>query len=82
MEKGQTEVTSQEKRRQTFLLTGIVVFIFVSSAIGAFLTVYLKEEGFSTSQLGVINAASSIAAMLAISFWGIISDWFGSVKRY
>lgn len=81
MEKAQKEITSQERRQQTFLLIGIVVFFFVSSAVGAFLTVYLKEEGFSTSQLGIINAVSSIAAMLAISFWGIISDWLGSVKK-
>lgn len=68
-------------RRQEPLLIGFAVFFWFATAISAYLTVWLQEEGFSSSQLGVINAVASGVGILVITLTGVISDRIGSLVK-
>ncbi len=68
-------------RRQELLLIGFAVFFWFATAISAYLTVWLQEEGFSSSQLGVINAVASGVGILVITLTGVISDRIGSLVK-
>lgn len=68
-------------RRQELLLTGFAVFFWLATAISAYQTVWLQEEGFSSAQLGVINAVASGVGILVITLAGIISDRVGSLVK-
>lgn len=67
--------------RQELLLTGFAVFFWLATAISAYQTVWLQEEGFSSAQLGVINAVASGVGILVITLAGIISDRVGSLVK-
>jgi len=50
-------------------------------AFGCYQTVYLQEIGFSASQLGLLNAISSGVGIVSVSFWGMVSDKLGSLRK-
>ena len=70
-----------ERQTQTILLTSMAIFFWLATAIGAFQSVYLQEKGFTATQMGTINAISSGVNILALSFWGMVSDSIGSPKK-
>ena len=71
----------QNARRQMLVLAGIAVTFWFASAVGAFQSVYLQENGFSAAQYGVLSAICSGVVVLAVSFWGVVSDRIGSLKK-
>ncbi len=59
-------------------LSGVFWFAW---SFGCYQTVYLQEIGFSASQLGLLNAVSSGVGIASVSFWGMVSDRIGSLRR-
>ena len=50
-------------------------------AVGNYQSVYLQQQGFSASALGLINALISAVTIAAVPLWGMLSDRLGSVRR-
>ena len=68
-------------RKQELLLIGFALFFWFATAIGAYQTVWLQEEGFSSAQLGIINAVASGIGILVITLTGFVSDRIGSLVK-
>ena len=57
-------------------------FLFRSSiAAASYLTVFLQRENFRPDQVGFINAAISIVAIVITPFWGMLADRIRSVRK-
>lgn len=67
--------------RQAANLVGVDGIFWFAWAFGCYQTVYLQSVGFSASQLGLLNAISSGVAIASVSFWGMVSDKIGSLKK-
>jgi len=64
-----------------FKLALFQIFHWIPWAATAYTTVYLQENGFSASMIGIINAFASVMGIFSLICWGIISDKIGSVKK-
>ena len=62
-------------------LTCVQGFFWFAWAFGTYQTVYLQTNGMAASDLGALNAISSTVAILAMTFWGMISDKMNSIKK-
>lgn len=60
------------------LLSGIFWFAW---AMTNYWSVYLKEQGFDASMVGVLNSFCSATSIASIPLWGIIADKTRSVKK-
>lgn len=67
--------------RQALILGGGNGIFYFAWAFACYQTVYLQSIGFSASSLGVINAVCSAVGIASVSFWGMISDKTGSLRR-
>ena len=67
--------------RQALVLTGINSVFWFAWAFGSYQTIYLQQAGFSASQLGVLNALTSIFSIASVAFWGMVSDRMGSLRK-
>ena len=67
--------------RQAIVLVGVNGFFWFAWAFGCYQTVYLQSVGFSASTLGVLNAISSAVGIASVTFWGMVSDRTGSLRR-
>lgn len=67
--------------RQALNLVGLNGLFWFAWAFGCYQTVYLQSVGFTASQLGLLNALSSGVAIGSVSFWGMVSDRIGSLRR-
>lgn len=67
--------------KQALNLVGLNGIFWFAWSFGVYQAVYLQSEGFSASQMGLLNALSSAVAIASVSFWGMISDKIGSLKR-
>lgn len=66
---------------QALILAGGNGIFYFAWAFACYQTVYLQSIGFSASSLGVINAVCSAVGIASVSFWGMISDKTGSLRR-
>ena len=67
--------------RQSLICTGVNSVFWLSWAFGSYQTIYLQEVGFTASQLGLLNALTSILSIASVAFWGIVSDRSGSLRK-
>ena len=67
--------------REALKLTGVQAFFWIAWAVGSYQTIYLKGQGFSASSIGLVSALMSAVAIAAMTFWGMVSDKIGSVRR-
>lgn len=67
--------------KQALNLVGVNGIFWFAWSFGCYQAVYLQSEGFSASQMGLLNALSSAVAIASVSFWGMISDKIGSLKK-
>ena len=67
--------------KQALNLTGVNGIFWFAWAFSCYQAVYLQSVGFSASELGVLNALSSAVAIASVSFWGMISDRIGSLRK-
>lgn len=54
---------------------------WASMAIGGYQTVYLQNNGFPAAQFGLLNAIACAVAILSMTFWGMVSDRIGGVRK-
>ena len=67
--------------RQALICTGVNSIFWFSWSFGSYQTIYLQEVGFTASQLGLLNALTSILSIASVSFWGMVSDRIGSLRK-
>lgn len=67
--------------QQALICTGINGIFWVAWAFGSYQTIYLQQVGFSASQLGMLNSVTSIFSIASVSFWGMVSDKIGSLRK-
>ena len=58
-------------------LTVLQSTFWASMAIGGYQTVYLQNNGFPAAQFGLLNAIACAVAIVAMTFWGMVSDRIG-----
>lgn len=54
---------------------------WASMAVGGYQTVYLQNNGFPAAQFGLLNAIACAVAIVAMTFWGMVSDRIGGVRK-
>lgn len=62
-------------------LIAVQGFFWFAWSFSSYASVYLQNNGFSSSQLGMLNSVSSTVAIFATMLWGIISDKINSIKK-
>lgn len=62
-------------------VTALGAMFWFAWAFGSYQTVFLQTNGFSASQVGVLNAISFAVIIVGVSFWGMVSDKIGSLKK-
>ncbi len=67
--------------RQAVNLVGLNGIFWFAWAFGCYQTVYLQSIGFTASRIGLLNAVSSGVAIGSVSFWGMVSDRIGSLRK-
>lgn len=70
-----------EGGRQALILMGVNGIFWFAWAFGCYQTVYLQSVGFTASNLGLLNAISSAVGIASVTFWGMVSDKTGSLRR-
>lgn len=70
-----------QNSRQALNQAALCGMFWFAWAVGCYQTVYLQELGFSASQLGLLNAISSGVGIVSVSFWGMVSDRIGSLRK-
>ena len=69
------------KSKELISLVGLNGFFYFAWSWGCYQTLYLQENGMTTSDIGILNAVSSVVAIFASTFWGVISDKINSIKK-
>lgn len=67
--------------RQTIHQAALSGTFWGAWAFGNFFTIYLQKIGFTASDLGTLNAISSVVGIFSVSFWGTMCDRVHSVKK-
>ena len=64
-----------------FKIKGIYIFLYMGYAIWrVFYNVYLDENDFTGTQIGVINALVQATIILIVPVWGVIARFWKSIK--
>ena len=67
--------------KELLSLVGLNGFFYFAWSWGCYQTLYLQENGMTTSDIGMLNAVTSVVAIFASTFWGVISDKINSIKK-
>lgn len=67
-------------RKNLITMTALNGLFYFAWAWGCYQTVYLQNNGMTSADIGILNAVSSVVAIFAATFWGIISDKINSIK--
>ena len=62
-------------------LMGVQGFFWFAWAFANYQTVYLQNNGMTSSDIGVLNAVCSVVGIFASATWGMISDKINSIKK-
>ncbi len=62
-------------------LMGVQGFFQFAWAFTNYQTVYLQDNGMTSSDIGILNAVCSIVGIFASAIWGVISDKINSIKK-
>ena len=54
---------------------------WLAIAVGGYQSVFMRENGFTASMVGTVNAAANLVSIIAGPFWGMICDKLRSVKK-
>lgn len=68
-------------RIQAIKITALGGAFWFAWAFSCYQGVYLQKNGFSPSQMGMLNAISAAVAIASVAFWGMMSDRIGSIKK-
>ncbi|MDR1502627.1 MAG: MFS transporter, partial [Prevotella sp.] len=67
--------------KQYWTLSLIEFLFWFAAATSTYLTVFLQKNGFTPSQVGLINAINAIVMVCATPFWGMAADKLGSIRK-
>ncbi len=70
-----------ENGRQALILIGVNGIFWFAWAFGCYQTVYLQSIGFTASSIGLLNAIASAVGIASVTFWGMVSDRIGSLRK-
>lgn len=73
--------TLSPQTAESLRLAGVQGLFWASMAVGNYQSVYLQNNGFPASRFGLLNAIACAVSILAMTFWGAVSDRTGSVRR-
>ena len=62
-------------------LSTVAFLFYFAMATSSFLTVFLQKNGFTPSQVGIINGINFAIAICATPFWGVIADKVRSNRK-
>lgn len=62
-------------------LMGVQGFFWFAWAFANYQTVYLQDNGMTSSDIGVLNSVCSVVGIFASAIWGMISDKINSIKK-
>ena len=62
-------------------LSSISFLFYYAVATGSYLTVFLQKNGFSPSQVGIINGVNFAVSICATPFWGVMADKVRSNRK-
>ena len=68
-------------KKRYWLLSGVEAAYWFSYLVASYVTVYLQKMGMSSTQIGIMNALMSIAAILGGPIWGALSDKVRSPRK-
>lgn len=69
-------------RKRTIRYFAVMFFLFTAgNGFWNYASVYFREIGFESTQLGLMNAVGNCVAMLALPFMGVISDKLRSPRQ-
>ena len=71
----------ENKTKELLSMVGLNGFFYFAWSWGSYQTLYLQENGMTTADIGILNAVSSVVAIFASTFWGVISDRINSIKK-
>lgn len=73
---------STESRARYFKFSALQFAFWAMFAVYyPFLVVFLREAGYSNTNIGIITSVNSVLIVIAQPFWGMISDKIRSVKK-
>lgn len=67
--------------KQALILGAMCGMFWFAMSCSNFQTIYLQNNGFTASQLGLLNAISSGVSIAAVTFWGMVSDRIRSLRK-
>jgi PPP family 3-phenylpropionic acid transporter len=71
----------QPEHRSALSLVIVQSIFWFSWAFSCYGTLFLQTNGFSSSQIGVLNSVCSTVSIFAAMLWGYISDLINSIKK-
>lgn len=66
---------------ESLRLAGVQGIFWAAMTAANYQTVYLQNHGFPVSQFGLLNALACVVSIIAMTFWGTVSDKTGSVRK-
>src|SRR5690554_1330790 len=74
--------TQQMKPNKTFWVSANYFALFAGTgAFHPFLSLYLRNSGWSGSEIGVYLAIGPLVALISQPLWGLLCDALGNTKR-
>ena len=70
-----------ERRKESVKFATLQGLFWLACAIGGFLNVFMLENGFTASEVGLVNAIASAVGILATPICGMVCDKIRSVKK-
>jgi PPP family 3-phenylpropionic acid transporter len=67
--------------KEYWTLSSIEFLFWFAAATGGYLTIFLQRQGFTPTQVGLINAINSAVTICATPFWGMLADKIRSIRR-
>lgn len=69
------------RRKQDWLLAVFCMVAFFGQAVASYQSVFMKDHGFTATQVGLTSSVVSVVSLAGTTFWGFLSDRSGSLKR-
>jgi len=76
-----TQMKEQSNTSRYWLLSGVEAAYWFSYLVASYVTVFLQKQGMSSTQIGILNALMSIAAIVGGPIWGAVSDKVRSPRK-
>ncbi len=73
----------KEASSRAIILSVLFVLLFMGAATWlSFFNIYLKSQGFSGVQIGLISGIHQLMLMIVVPGWGFLADKFGTIRMF